>query len=87
MMESMHIPCQVCSVTSTKGEITPLWVRFIDEDGELQKIDITGTKKSGANGIHTYFLKCTGMLGEQACMIKLSLDPGSMKWSIIGKMF
>lgn len=55
MMESMHIPCQVCSVTSTKGEITPLWVRFIDEDGELQKIDITGTKKSGANGIHTYF--------------------------------
>lgn len=36
MMESMHIPCQVFSVTSTKGEITPLWVRFIDEDGELQ---------------------------------------------------
>lgn len=87
MSAVLNIPCQVCSVTSTKGEITPLWVRFKDEEGEVQKIDISDTKKSGANGIHTLFFECTGICGEVSCMIKLRYDPSTQLWTIIGKIF
>ena len=47
MDQRVDISCQVCSVTSTKGEIRPLWCRYQTEQGELIKINIDEVKQTG----------------------------------------
>ena len=49
MEQSVNIPCQVCAVTSTKGEITPLWCRYQDEQGEIHKLVIGKAYWSGTS--------------------------------------
>lgn len=50
MDQRVDIPCQVCLVTSTKGEIRPLWCRYQTEQGELIKINIDEVKQTGNTG-------------------------------------
>lgn len=50
MERMVDISCQVCAVTSTKGEVRPLWCRYQTEQGELIKINIDEAKLTSNTG-------------------------------------
>lgn len=84
MEQSVTIPCQVCAVTSTKGEITPLWCRYQDEQGEIHKLVIDEAKPTGSSQvICNMFFECTAEMDGYKKMFILAMDSNSHKWSII----
>lgn len=84
----MNIPCQVCYVTSTTGEVKPLWCEFKNEEGEIVKLTIISVKPAGVGSIHARFYECTAEAESgTSCLFKLSFDPGTQKWAIVGKKF
>jgi hypothetical protein len=84
MEQSVNIPCQVCAVTSTKGEITPLWCRYQDEQGEIHKLVIDEAKPTGPlQVVCNMFFECTAEVDSCKKMFVLAMDSSTRKWSII----
>lgn len=82
MMERMvDISCQVCTVTSTKGEIRPLWCRYQTEQGELIKISIDEAKLTSNTG--NLFFECTSYGEERKTMFVLMMESRTYRWKII----
>ena len=81
MDQRVDIPCQVCLVTSTKGEIRPLWCRYQTEQGELIKINIDEVKPTGNTG--NLFFECTSYGEERKSMFVLMMDNRTFQWKII----
>lgn len=87
IVESLNIPCQVCSVTSTQGVITPIWCRFRDEEGEVQKLTIEQAVRSGPEGIQSLFFDCSAVYQQRKIQFTLRMDDLTHKWSIVKKSF
>lgn len=84
MERILNLPCQVCAVTSTKGEVTPLWCRYQDEEGEIQKLVIDEVKRTnGFHGINTEIYECTSHNEIQKTIFHLLCDFASHKWCIV----
>ena len=84
MDQSVNIPCQVCTVTSTKGEITPLWCRYQDGQGEVHKLVIHEAKPTGPSQVVcNMFFECTAEVDGCKKMFILAMDGSTRKWSII----
>ena len=81
MDQRVDIPCQVCLVISTKGEIRPLWCRYQTEQGELIKINIDEVKQTG--NIGKLFFESTSYGEERKSMFVLMMDNRTFKWKII----
>lgn len=81
MDQRVDIPCQVCLVTSTKGEIRQLWCRYQTEQGELIKINIDEVKQTGNTG--NLFFECTSYGEERKSMFVLMMDNRTFQWKII----
>ena len=81
MDQRVDIPCQICLVTSTKGEIRPLWCRYQTEQGELIKINIDEVKQTGNTGNLFFYFKSYGE--ERKFMFVLMMDNRTFKWKII----
>lgn len=81
MDQRVDIPCQVCLVTSTKGEIRSLWCRYQTEQGELIKINIDEVKQTGNTG--NLFFECTSYGEERKSMFVLMMDNRTFQWKII----
>ena len=87
METNLNIPCQVCAVTSTKGEITPLWCRYQTDQGELIKIQIDEVKIVGAaSGTGNRLFECTSYGEEQKQVFLLAMDMPSLKWRIMRRL-
>lgn len=84
MERNVDIPCQVCSITSTKGDVAPLWCRYRNEQGEICKLDIIEAKPTGpAQVICNMFFECTAAVDERKVAFILKLDGSSHRWAII----
>ena len=84
MDQSVNIPCQVCTVTSTKDEITPLWCRYQDGQGEVHKLVIDEAKPTGPSQVVcNMFFECTAEVDGCKKMFILAMDGSTRKWSII----
>ena len=84
MDQSVNIPCQVCTVTSTKGEITPLWCRYQDGQGDVHKLVIDEAKPTGPSQVVcNMFFECTAEVDGCKKMFILAMDGSTRKWSII----
>jgi len=84
---NLNMPCQVCAVTSTKGEITPLWCRYQDAQGELIKLQIDEVKIAGAaSGLGNLFFECTSYMEESKQVFILMLEKSSQKWMIMKRL-
>lgn len=87
MEMNLNMPCQVCAVTSTKGEITPLWCRYQDAQGELIKLQIDEVKIAGAaSGLGNLFFECTSYMEESKQVFILMLEKSSQKWMIMKRL-
>lgn len=87
MGEKMHLPCQVCAVTNVQGVVTPIWVQYSNDKGELKTIYIDETRTIDFGDAGYCTIDCVGKVGTESCMVRLVLDKAVMKWSLIGKMY
>lgn len=87
MEQTMNVPCQVCAVTSTKGEITPLWCKYQDPEGEIKKITISEVKPgNGIHGIRSELYECISYENDRKAVFLLECDFESHKWRIVKRL-
>ena len=87
MEQTMNMSCQVCAVTSTKGEVTPLWCKYQDAEGEIRKITISEVKPgNGMHGIRAELYECTAYDDERKAVFLLECDFETHKWRILKRL-
>ena len=84
MENKWSVPCQVCTVTSTKGEIMPLWCRYQEETGEIITIKIDEAKKMGPPSMTSNMIfDCLSCEAEREVGFRLQMDCRTFQWRLI----
>ncbi|MDO4478770.1 MAG: hypothetical protein Q4B73_07015 [Lachnospiraceae bacterium] len=83
---SHHIPIQIISVCSTKGDMTPLRFRFEDDRHELHTVTISrilSTKATAYGGVHCLQFTCLAPVGDRERQLTLRYNVLSHTWVLL----
>lgn len=84
-MTAMNIPIQLISACSTKGELTPLWFRYENEEHGIETIRIekvVSTKEERYCGMDYIGYICWTELEGHLHLVELRYSISSHQWKL-----
>ena len=84
-----NLPVQTLCVTSTVGDLKPLWFRYEDEYHNVVKVEISNVlscKETKIAGCLSLVYTCESILNSSISIVELQYLIGSHKWVLKRKV-